>query len=40
MEIIEYQYRKIDNQEIIDTIGTKAKKAGISIEFDLSLIHI
>ncbi len=34
MEIIEYQYRKIDNQEMIDAIGAKAKKAGIGIEFD------
>ena len=34
MEIIEYQYKEIDNQEIIEAIGTKAKKAGIGIEFD------
>ena len=34
MEIIEYQYKEINNQEIIDSIGAKAKKAGISIEFD------
>ena len=34
MEIREYKYREIDNQEIIDTIGAKVKKAGIGIEFD------
>ncbi len=34
MEIREYKYKEIDNQEIIDTIGAKAKKSGISIEFD------
>ena len=34
MEIIEYQYRKIDNQEMIDATSAKAKKAGIGIEFD------
>ena len=34
MEIIEYQYKEIDNQKIIDAISAKAKKAGIDIEFD------
>jgi len=34
MEIIDYEYKKIDNQQIIDTIGAKTKKAGIGIEFD------
>jgi len=34
MEIREYKYREIDNQEIIDTIRAKVKKAGIGIEFD------
>ena len=34
MEIIEHQYKEIDNQEIIEAIGTKAKKSGIGIEFD------
>jgi len=35
MEIIDYKYREIDNQEIIDAIGARAKKAGIGIEFDI-----
>lgn len=35
MEIIDYEYKEIDNQEIIDAIGAKAKKAGIGIEFDI-----
>ena len=35
MEIIEYQYKEKNNQEIIDTTSAKAKKAGISIEFDI-----
>ncbi len=34
MKIIDYKYKKIDNREIIDSIGAKAKKAGISIEFN------
>ena len=34
MKIIEYHYKEINNQEIIDSIGAKAKKAGINIEFD------
>ena len=34
MEIIEYQYKEIDNQEIIEAVGAKAKKSGIGIEFD------
>ncbi len=35
MEIIDYKYRKTDDQEIIDAVGAKAKKAGIGIEFDI-----
>jgi NADH:ubiquinone oxidoreductase subunit C len=34
MEIIEYQYSETDNQQMIDAIGVKAKKAGIGIEFN------
>ncbi|MES0341132.1 MAG: NADH-quinone oxidoreductase subunit C [Candidatus Humimicrobiaceae bacterium] len=34
MEIIEYQYKEIDNQEIIEATHAKAKKSGIDIEFD------
>ncbi len=35
MEIIDYKYRKTDDQEIIAAIGARAKKAGIGIEFNI-----